>query len=169
EAKKGRIGQLARTVDAMWEGRRIEAARPELIARSSFELSTATVRRTEQAAAAVQRAGDRASGMLEVAGRLLLRAEGLASSGIEGLRASAADVALAEATGRDTGSDGVAAWVADNLAVVADALAEQEPITTDRLRAWHARLMQHATNIDEQHVGEWRDRIGWVGGPNPLL
>jgi Fic family protein len=156
-------------VEARWRGRRIEAASPEPIAGRTFDLSAPAVRRTEQAAAAARRAGDRASGAAEVAGRLLLRTEGLASSAIEGLRASAADVALAEAAGSDTRPGDVAAWVADNLAVVTGALAERDPVTTGRIRAWHARLMRHATHIDAEHVGVWRDRIGWVGGPNPML
>jgi Fic family protein len=158
-----------RTVTAEWQGRSIEAADPAPIAHASFVLSTPTIRRTEQAAAAVQRVDDRASGALEVTGRLLLRAEGLASSAIEGLRASAADVALAEAAGPDADGGNTAAWVADNLAVVTDALAARGAITTQRVLAWHERLMRHARDIDDSHVGAWRDGIGWVGGPNPLL
>jgi Fic family protein len=159
----------APTVAAEWQGRPIEAANPPAIARASFDLAGTTIRRTEQAAAAVRRAGDRASGTLEVAGRLLLRAEGLASSAIEGLRATAADVALAEAAGPDAEADAIAAWVADNLAVVTAALAEPGRVTVKRLLAWHTRLMRHAQGIDDAHVGAWRDRIGWVGGPNPVL
>jgi Fic family protein len=111
--------------------------------------------------------GDRQTGPLEVAARLLLRREGLASSAIEGLRAGAAEVAIAEAVAPATSTD-TAAWVADNLAVVADALADTKVLDEKRLLAWHRRLMRHAP-LDPAHVGAWRDRVGWVGGANPLV
>jgi len=155
------------TVRVQWQGRDFEAADPDPIAGATFDLRTTTVRRTEQAAAAIRAAGLRASGALEVASRLLLRAEGLASSAIEGLRATAADVALAEATGSES-VDNVAAWVADNLAVVTDALDDPGPVDRARFWAWHRRLMRHAPSIDSVHVGAWRDRLGWIGGPNPM-
>jgi Fic family protein len=160
---------MAGTVLVDWQGRPVEAANPDPIAAATSELSAATVRATERAAATVEAAGRRASGVFEVAGRLLLRAEGLASSAIEGLRANATDVALAEAEGiEDTRAD-VAAWVADNLAVVTEALGEKGPINRARFLDWHRRLMRHASAIDSAHVGAWRDRLGWVGGPNPLM
>ena len=103
--------------------------------------------------------------------RLLLRAEALASSAIEGLRASAEAVALAEAAAADAGGfdDPVAAWVADNLAVVSDALADPCPLDEARLFGWHARLMRNSPTIDDRHVGAYRDTLGWVGGANPLV
>jgi Fic family protein len=126
------------------------------------------VRRTERAATEVRRFGDQMVGAAEVAARLLLRAEGLASSAIEGLRAPAADVALAEVD-QTAGGESVAGWVADNLAVITAALATRPPLTTETLLAWHARLMRHATTIEGRHIGTWRDTLGWVGGPNPHL
>jgi Fic family protein len=90
----------------------------------------------------------------------------LASSAIEGLRASAADVALAEATEED---QTIAAWVSDNLAVVAQALSTPTPLTVGALLDWHTRLMQHSPNVAHHHIGVWRDVLGWVGGPNPKL
>ncbi|MGH9064832.1 MAG: Fic family protein [Acidimicrobiales bacterium] len=166
-----------------WQGRQVHAACPDPISRSRLALSEATVRRTERAAAAVQRAGDLAAqGGLEAAARLLLRAEGLASSAIEGIRAPAVDVALAEAghagrpgpagqpgRGPGPGADIVAAWVADNLAVVTDALADPGPLDQARLLAWHRRLMASSPAIAPRHVGAYRDVLGWVGGPNPLV
>jgi Fic family protein len=158
-----------RTVTVQWQGMRVEAARPEHITSLVPELSAGAIRRTERAAAAVRRAGDRAVGALEVAARLLLRTEGLASSAIEGLRASAGAVALAEATGEARGDDHVAAWVADNLAVVSDALADDRPLTSEVLFGWHVRLMRNSRGIAPAHVGAYRDTLGWVGGPNPRL
>ncbi|HUP70055.1 MAG TPA: Fic family protein [Acidimicrobiales bacterium] len=159
------------TVTVRWNGRAVEAADPAPIAGVTFDLQTGTVRRTEQAVAAVRAAGERAAGPLEVVARLLLRSEGLASSAIEGLRASAADVALAEAAaaeGLHSAGGDVASWVADNLAVITDALAEEGAVDANRLFAWHERLMRHAPSIEPVHVGAWRDRLGWAGGPSPL-
>jgi Fic family protein len=155
-----------RSVTVEWHGMNVEAVDPPRIADWSPDLLASTARRTEQAAAAVVRAGDRATGHLEAAARLLLRAEGLASSAIEGLRASAADVAIAEAT--DT-SDTTAAWVADNLAVVEEALREPRPLDGSLLKAWHSRLMRNSTTVEDHHIGEYRDELGWVGGANPKL
>jgi Fic family protein len=167
------------TVTVEWNGHQVEATRCDPIAAGVFDLSEATVRRTEQAAAAVAAnaagsgtavdvaANAAGSGTaVDVAARLLLRSEGLASSAIEGLRAPVAEVAAAET---DPAAAGTAAWVADNLAVVTDALADTRPLDAPMLFAWHARLMRHATSIDERHIGAWRDTLGWVGGANPMM
>jgi Fic family protein len=153
-----------------WNGVPVDAAAPAPLVAWEPDLSSQTVRRTERAAAAVQRFGDRSLAGAEVAARLLLRAEGLASSEIEGLRAPAVEVALAEAAsaGRD-GDDRVAAWVADNLAAIGDALATPAPLTAEVILGWHERLMRHATTVDPRHVGAWRDTLGWIGGPNPRM
>ncbi len=94
--------------------------------------------------------------------------EGLASSAIEGLRATPADVAIA-ALERDAGrhADPVASWVADNLAVVNDALAARGDLTESMLLRWHQRLMHSQTTIDSRHVGAYRDTLGWIGGTDP--
>ena len=101
----------------------------------------------------------------EVAGRLLLRSEGLSSSMIEGLRVTPTQLALAAADPAVARGD--AGWVADNLAVVVTALGERAPLTEELLLVWHRRLMRHATTIEPRHVGAWRDTLGWVGGPTP--
>jgi Fic family protein len=117
----------------------------------------------------VRRFGDRAAGSAEVSARLLLRAEGVASSAIEGLRASAADVALVEAASAELPPTNVALWVADNLAVVNQALSASAPLTTETVLAWHRRLMRHDTVLDPRHIGDWRDELGWVGGATPRM
>ena len=162
---------MARSVTVEWHGRRVEAARPDRIAGLRPRLSERTVRHTEQAVAAVQRAGDRSQGVFEGAARLLLRAEGLASSAIEGIRAPAGRVAVAQATDPDDDIDvdRTAAWVADNLAVVVDALAAPGPLDEGRLFTWHERLMANSPTIADRHVGAYRDVLGWVGGANPLV
>ncbi len=101
------------------------------------------------------------------------------SSAIEGLRVPIADVALAEVVGqrgrtglggeRTEVTDPTAAWVADNLAVVTDALAYHGPLDEAVLLDWHCRLMVHSPTIEARHVGVWGDTLGWVGGGTPRL
>lgn len=169
---------LTRTVE--WRGIRVEAAAPRLICGWDPPVSLRTARLAEQAVAAVGRFGDQAVGATEVAARLLLRSDGIASSAIEGLSAPVVDVALAEAV-QDSRSQSseppsdpepvarVAHLVADNLAVITDSLRTPGPMTTEILVAWHRRLMRHAPDIHPHHVGAWRDVLGWVGGPNPRM
>lgn len=152
------------TVTVEWNGREAHAFVPHTLARFSPELSERTIRRTEQAAAAVRRVGDLASRGLEVAARLLLRAEGVASSHIEGIDARPDEVAVAAV---DASIGGNAGWVADNLAAIDEALAGRGPVTTEVLWRWHERLMRHS-DLDAHHIGRWRDRQGWVGGATPL-
>ena len=156
---------MSATIRVPWRNGFIEAANPDPIAATSYTFSERTIRRTEQAAAAVVLAGDRAHGALEVTARLLLRSEGLASSAIEGLRATPAEVAIA-ALERDAGHDAdpVASWVADNLAVVNEALVARGELTESMLLRWHQRLMRSQTAIDVRHVGAYRDTLGWIGG-----
>lgn len=160
---------MERTVTVEWQGRTIEAADPAPIGTIDLALSAATIRATERAAAAVEASVRRADATAEVAGRLLLRAEGLSSSAIEGLRAPAAAIALAEQGAKGPEGDPTANWVADNLAVVAEALTTPAPLRVEHLLAWHHRLMVRAPGIDRAHVGAWRPVIGWIGGANPLV
>lgn len=159
---------MTSTIRVPWRNGFVDAADPDPIAAASYSFGERTTRRTEQAAAAVVRAGDRAHGALEVAARLLLRSEGLASSAIEGLRATPAEVAIA-AMERDAGRDShpVASWVADNLAVVHDALSARGELSESMLLGWHRRLMRSQTTIDVRHVGAYRDTLGWIGGTDP--
>jgi len=60
------------TVEVQWEGQTMRAVVPPLIASRDVELSLPTVRRTEQAAAAVLAADSVAPGTPETAVRLLL-------------------------------------------------------------------------------------------------
>jgi Fic family protein len=98
--------------------------------------------------------------------RLLLRAEGVASSFIEGVTAPVVDIVLAEA-GDHGGS--AAAWVAANLAAVLEALEEAHagPLTVDSLCRWHRTLMT-GSPTPSRHVGVVRDEQGWIGGTSPL-
>ena len=155
---------VGRTVTVEWNGRKARAFVPDTLARSAPVLSEGIVRRTERAAAAVRRVGDLMSRGVEVAARLLLRAEGVASSHIEGVRARPDEVAVAVL---DDSIGGSAGWVADNLAALDDALSERGAFGVDTLWRWHRRLMRHS-DLDPEHIGQWRDRQGWVGGASPL-
>lgn len=154
------------TVIVDWNGRPVAAARPPAIADWPFDLASSTVRAAERARSEVLVTAGRAVGPLEVAARLLLRAEGVASSAIEGLRLPNAEVALARVD--PGGASETAAWVADNLQVVDDALDARGPLTERRLLAWHRRLMAHG-GLPAADVGAWRDQLVWVGGANPLV
>jgi len=155
------------TVRITWQGRALDAFLPARLARTPLDLPERVVRATEQAVASVRRADDRLAHRFETLARLLLRAEGVASSQIEGLRAPPGLVAVAEldASAVDTTS----AWVADNLAVVGAALDHARSgarLTVGDLHAWHARLMAHGA-LPGELVGRFRTVQNWVGGPSP--
>jgi len=95
---------------------------------------------------------------------LLLRHEGIASSGIEGLREPLVSVLIAERTG----AGGAAGWVADNLAVIRMAIdAAHESLDTATLHLWHGRLMRNS-DLAADLIGAFRPSVGWVGGNSPL-
>lgn len=150
-----------------WQGRRARAWVPSPLDSLDLELSVDVVRRTEQAAAAVRLADAQLPARWEPLARLLLRAEGVASSNIEGLRAPAGLVGLAETDSDAVG--GTAAWIADNLATVRSAVANdvKKPLTIRMLHRWHEQLMRHGT-LPNQMVGRFRTAQGWIGGSSPL-
>ena len=155
------------TVVIRWHGRNVEAFIPALLPVGGLALPERVVRSTERAAASLRRVDDRLVHRFEAFARLLLRAEGVASSQIEGVRAPAALVAVAE---HDVDAvDTTTAWVADNLAVVDASLAHARSdatLTADDLHVWHARLMTHGS-LPDGLVGRFRDVQNWIGGPTP--
>src|SRR5436190_10962166 len=98
---------------------------------------------------------------------LLLRAEGVASSFIEGVTAPVVDIVIAEAD--DESEPSAAASVAANLAAVTEAIAEAHAglLTAESLCRWHRTLMR-GSPTPAQHVGVVRDEQGWIGGTSPL-
>ena len=133
----------------------------------TYQLPERVVRATERAAAALQRVDDHVTPRFETLARLLLRAEGVASSSIEGVRAPAELVAVAEI---DAGAvDATSAWVADNLAVVDASLAHahsRHRLRPEDVHRWHRRLMAHGA-LPVDLVGAYRTTQNLVGGPTP--
>lgn len=154
------------TASITWQGRRVEAFIPAPMPRK-VDLPERVVRATERAAASLERVDDRLGHRFEPLARLLLRAEGVASSYIEGVRAPAELVAVAEI---DSGAvDPTSAWVADNLAVVDASLIHARSgaaLTIEDLHRWHGRLMTHGALPDEL-VGRFRGVQNWIGGATP--
>src|SRR5271155_3109764 len=150
-----------------WNGRGVVAWVPAFLAAREVRLTEATVRLTERAAAAARRGSDALPAHWEALARLLLRAEGVASSYVEGVRAPVAEVAAAEL---DPTVGETAAWVADNLAAVLQAVAEarQGPLEIESMHRWHRRLMTDQSQLPDHLIGASRDLQGWIGGSSPL-
>lgn len=156
-----------REVSIVWQGRRVRAFVPALLADRDLALTAETVARTATAAAEVGHAAALLAPDYEPLARLLLRAEGVASSYIEGVRAPVVDIVLAEKD--PAGPPSTAAWVAANLAAVSEAVASASTtaLSVDLLCRWHATLMT-GSPLPERYVGVVRDEQGWIGGTSPL-
>jgi Fic family protein len=147
-----------------WNGAPGRAWVPRLLASQEFEVGIRTARRTEQALAAVRASGG-ASARFEPLALLLLRAEGVASSYIEGVRTPFTDVAAAEVGNT---SSATAAWVADNLTAVRHALdGAGRNLTIEDIHEWHRRLMGPTGHLPEEMVGAFRTAQSWIGGTSP--
>lgn len=105
---------------------------------------------------------------LEVLARLLLRAEAVGSSRVEGLVVSPRRIAMADL---DPSLDpsGRALEVVGNIRALEEATAlagEPGPVTVDTVRAVHARLL--AGTRDAHLGGVVRTEQNWIGGYTPL-
>src|SRR5262245_6518063 len=116
-------------VTVEWEGRPVAALVPQPL-RELGPLGVETQRDAARAEGALVVGMPRHDARLEVAARLLLRAEGLASSRIEAINAPAELVAVADI---DPSLPGPATEVADNLRALDAALAHQGVLTVDDL------------------------------------
>jgi Fic family protein len=156
-------------VEVIWNGRRIRAFVPTLLADRELTLDAPTAARSAAAATEVAHAAEALDADYEPLARLLLRSEGVASSYIEGVTASVVDVVLAEEQVGGIGT-GAAAWVACNLAAVSQAVASAEggaPLGVDTLCEWHRTLMT-GSPTPERYVGVIRNEQGWIGGTSPI-
>lgn len=151
----------------MWRGRRALAFVPSRLADRDLALDARSVAGTARAQAAVEHGAETMPEDFAALARLLLRAEGVASSFIEGVTAPVVDIVLAEAD--ESGEPSAAAWVAANLAAVTEAIdqAHTGPLAVDSLCQWHRTLMT-GSPTPAQHVGVLRAEQGWIGGTSPL-
>jgi Fic family protein len=158
-----------REVDVVWNGRRVRAFVPVLLATRDLTLDVPTASRCVRASAEVTHAAEALDIEFEPLARLLLRAEGIASSYIEGVSAPVVDVVLAEEhLGR--GESASAAWVASNLFAVNQAVTSAEgrsALSLSTLTDWHRTLMT-GSPTPERYVGTIRNEQGWIGGTSPL-
>ena len=154
-------------VPIVWRGRRVQAFVPTPLADRDLSLDADSVGRSARAAAEVEHGAEAMPRDYAALARLLLRAEGAASSFIEGVTAPVVDIVLAEADGRAGPS--AAAWIAANLTAVTEAveLAHAGPLTTASLCRWHRTLMT-GSPTPARHVGTVRAEQGWIGGTSPL-
>jgi Fic family protein len=154
-------------VPIVWRGRRVRAFVPAPLAARDLGLTPDAIARTARAQAAVEHGAETMPADFTALARLLLRAEGVASSFIEGVTAPVVEIVLAEAD--DHPAPSAAAWVAANLAAVAEAVADAAaaPLTVDRLCTWHRTLMT-GSPTPARHVGAVRTEQGWIGGTSPL-
>jgi Fic family protein len=154
-------------VPIVWRGRRARAFVPARLAERDLELDARTVAAAARAQAAVEHSAETMPEDYAALARMLLRAEGVASSFIEGVTAPVLDVVLAELD--DRGAPSAAGWVAANLAAVSQAIeaAAAGPLTVETLCRWHRTLMA-GSPTPAQHVGVLRTEQGWIGGTSPL-
>ncbi len=156
-------------VEVIWNGRRIHAFVPRFLADRDLTLDAAVGARTGAAASEVAHAAEALDADYEPLARLLLRAEGVASSYIEGVSAPVVDVVLAE---EQVGARpfGPAAWVASNLAAVSQAVigaTADTALDVETLCSWHRTLMT-GSPTPERYIGVIRNEQGWIGGTSPF-
>jgi Fic family protein len=112
----------------------------------------------EKALAALR--GDRAGGAVAP---MLLRAEGIASSRVEGLFLGTRRLFEARHA-PETIDDRTAAQVLNNMSVMEDVVRSAgQGITTKIVKSWHAALLGGVVSEAFQ-PGEWRSVQNWIGG-----
>jgi Fic family protein len=142
---------------------------PDQLAGRHFTFDGDVAADVSDAEAAVARLNTEASALadIEALARLLLRAESVASSRIEGLEIGARRLLRAEAaTELGEGSrDVTAAEVLGNIDAMSSAVRELgagDPISLDVLLGFHRRLFAD-TRLAAQ-AGRLRDKQNWIGG-----
>jgi len=142
---------------------------PDLLVGRTFSLSGGTAADVADAERAVQRLNREARALAdsEAVARLLLRAEAVASSRIEGLEVGSRRLlkALLAAGLGDDPSDVTATEILNNVEAMrwaVEPLTAVETITVDHLKAIHERLLK-GTRIAE-HGGRLREEQNWIGG-----
>jgi Fic family protein len=146
-----------------------EAYIPDLLANRSLALRAETAADIADAERAVSRLNSEARGLAdsEAIARLLLRAEAVASSRIEGLEIGGRRLLKAQlAAGLgDKPSDVTAAEVLNNIDAMrwaVDAVSAADVITVEHLLGIHGRLLE-GTPLDK-YAGQIRVDQNWIGG-----
>ena len=142
---------------------------PDLLTGRHFTLEGDVAADVVDAETAIARLNAQASALAdtEALARLLLRAESVASSRIEGLEIGARRLLRAEAA-RGLGEptrDVTAAEVLGNIDAMSAAISEIEPgglISVDTLLAFHRRLLENTWQ--SRYAGKLREKQNWIGG-----
>ena len=142
---------------------------PDLLTDRHFTLEGYVAADVADAETAITKLDAQASALAdtEALARLLLRAESVASSRIEGLEIGARRLLRAEAA-RGLGEptrDVTAAEVLGNIDAMSAAINEIEPggqITVDTLLAFHRRLLENTWQ--SRYAGKLREKQNWIGG-----
>ena len=145
-------------------GRRYEAFVADAIADRAFSIDHDTLTTCDQAAGELGQIGAHLPVAWEPAGRLLLRAEGLASSDIEGIRVDPRRLLRVQAGHAD---DVPAQWVLDNIDAIERAYDDAaKQLATGLVLEWH-RILMGRSPLRPEHIGALRDVQGWIGGMDP--
>lgn len=146
-----------------------EAYIPDLLVGRAFSIDGVVAADIADAEAAIARLNVEATSLVntESLARILLRAESVASSRIEGLEIGARRLLRAEAARwlGDEASDITAVEVLCNIDAMAHAIEQIDEggeITTDLLLEVHRRLL--ARTRLEEHGGTFREQQNWIGG-----
>lgn len=140
---------------------------PDPVADREFSLAGATAADVADAEAAVTRLNGRVTTLAdtEALARLLLRAEAVASSHIEGLQVGARRLLRAEAAGAAAGAatDVTAAEVLGNIEAMDVAVRLTDgPLTPGDILEMHRRLLSSTDR--HPYAGQFRDQQNWIGG-----
>jgi Fic family protein len=146
-----------------------EAYVPDLLVGRRILLDGEVAADVADAEAAVVRLNAEATALVdtEALSRILLRAEAVASSRIEGLEVGARRLLHAEVVRgmRESSTDVTATEVLNNIDAMAfavESVGDGDPITTDLLLEMHHRLL--AGTRQEEYGGTLRDQQNWIGG-----
>lgn len=146
-----------------------EAYVPDRLAGQALLLQAETAADVADAERAVDRLNSEARGLAdsEAVARLLLRAEAVASSRIEGLEVGSRRLLKAQLARSldDDAGDVTATEVLNNIEAMrwaVESVSDAETVTIDHLLAIHARLLA-GTRL-ERYAGEIRDDQNWIGG-----
>lgn len=142
---------------------------PDMLVGRALTLRGAVAADVADAEAAIARFDAAALSLIdtEALARILLRAESVASSRIEGLEVGARRLLRAEVATRlgDRPSDVTAIEVLANIDAMSQAIQAVAPgddLTVDQLLAFHRRLLT-GTRLDA-HAGTIRTEQNWIGG-----